>query len=127
MPPHAKSAIANAQCHNIQHANSTTTQSNDHTEHSVTNTLPTYASNTVHHTPTKTALSPGESTTLLISYYHLPVVPLVTIILSMLQEAIISFTPIFPHTVNMAHVTYQFLQLCMIPLDHLLMEEPMAV
>ena len=48
--PHAKSAVSNAQCHNKQQANSTAAQSNDHMDHSATNTLPMYASNYVHHT-----------------------------------------------------------------------------
>ena len=38
LPPHAKSAILNAQHHTKQQANSTTAHSNDHTEHSVADT-----------------------------------------------------------------------------------------
>ena len=53
LPPHVKSTISNSQCHNKQQANSTTAHySNDHTDHSVTDTLPMYSSNSVHHTPT---------------------------------------------------------------------------
>ena len=37
--------------HNIVIASSTTAHSNDHTDHSVTDTLPMYASNSVHHMP----------------------------------------------------------------------------
>ena len=45
-----KRAIANAQDCNKQ-ANSTTAHTTDHTEHSVTHTLATYAANSVHHIP----------------------------------------------------------------------------
>ena len=51
-PPNAKSAISKSQCHNKQQANSTTPHSNDNTDHSVTDSLPMYASNSVHHVPT---------------------------------------------------------------------------
>ena len=66
LPPHAKSAISNAQCCTKQQANSTASHSNDHTDHSDTDTdtLPVYASNSVHHMPTETVLPP-ESTTIL--------------------------------------------------------------
>ena len=47
-----------------QLAISTTAYSNDNTDHSVTDTLPTYASNSVHCMYIETALPP-ESTTLL--------------------------------------------------------------
>ena len=55
LPPHAKSAISNSQRHTKQQANSTIAHSNDHTVHSVANTLPTYASNSVHYKPTESA------------------------------------------------------------------------
>ena len=45
-----KSTISNSLCHK-QQANSLTAQSNDHTDHSVADTLPMSASNSVHHTP----------------------------------------------------------------------------
>ena len=44
-----KNAIPNSQHHNEQESNSTTAHSNDHTDHSIANTLPMYASNSVHH------------------------------------------------------------------------------
>ena len=40
--------------HTKQQANSTTAHSNDHTDQSVADTLPTYASNSVHHMPSPT-------------------------------------------------------------------------
>ena len=51
LPPHAKSAISNSQCHTKHQANSSAVHSNEHTDHSVT----TYASNAVHHMPMETA------------------------------------------------------------------------
>ena len=76
LPPHAKSAISNAQHHSKQQTNSTTAHSNDHTDHSIADTLPMYTSNSVHHLPMETNLSP-EFTTLLkfptiiiITQYH---------------------------------------------------------
>ena len=51
LSPHAKSAIANAQCHNKQEANSTTAHPNDQTDHSITNTRPMFTSNSVHYLP----------------------------------------------------------------------------
>ena len=41
--------------HTKQQANSTTAHSNDHTDHSAANTLPTYASISAHHMPTDIA------------------------------------------------------------------------
>ena len=49
LPPHMKSTISNSHCHK-QQANSLTAQSNDHTDHSVADTLPMSASNSVSHT-----------------------------------------------------------------------------
>ena len=46
-----KSTISKSQCCNKQQANSTTAHSNDNTDHSVADTLPMYASNSVHHMP----------------------------------------------------------------------------
>ena len=53
--PYAKGAISNSQHCTKQQANSSTAHSNNHTDHSVTNTLPMYASNSVHHMPMETA------------------------------------------------------------------------
>ena len=47
LPSHAKSAIANSQCHNKQEANSTTAHSIDLTDHPIANTLPMYTFNSV--------------------------------------------------------------------------------
>ena len=57
IPPHMKSAMSNSQCHHKQQANCTTAQFNDHSDHSVNNTLPTNASNSVgvHHMPSDIA------------------------------------------------------------------------
>ena len=85
-----KSAISNAQCDNKQQANSTTAQSHDNTNHSVTDTLPIYASNSVPHAPTETALPLGESTSLLKSLLSLSLRLLVILVMSMLPAAIIS-------------------------------------
>ena len=52
LPPYAKPTISNSQHHTKQQANSTTAHSNNHTDHFVADTLPTYASNSVHHMPT---------------------------------------------------------------------------
>ena len=64
LPPHAKSTLSNSKCHTKQQANSIMAHLNDHTDKSVADTLPTYASNSVHHMSTETA-SPSESTTVL--------------------------------------------------------------
>ena len=55
--PHAKSTIYNSQHCTKQQTNSTTAQSNDPTDHSVADTLPIYASNSVgvHHMPMERA------------------------------------------------------------------------
>ena len=44
--------MSKSQHHNKQQANHTTADSNYNTDHSVTNTLPAYTSNSVHHMPT---------------------------------------------------------------------------
>ena len=70
--PTCKSAISNSPQQTKQRANSTTAHTNDHTDHSVADTLSTYASNSVYHMPMETAPS-SECTILLnslLSFSH---------------------------------------------------------
>ena len=93
-----------------QQPNSTTANSNDHTDHSVTDTLPTYASNSVHHIPTETA-PPPESTTLIYSLLSSSCSTAsnsCSINVTRSDHIIHSNGSLY--TVNMAHVTYWCLQ-----------------
>ena len=128
LPPHAKSTISNSQHCTNQQANSTTAHSDDHTDHSVTDTLPMDASNSVHYTPLETAPT-SKSTTLLnslMSSSHSTGSNFC--ILSMLPVVIVLYTPMVVCTLLIWPMSPS--SACKpspIPLDHLLMEEPMVV
>ena len=106
LPPHVKSAISSSQCHNKQQANCTTAHSNDHTNHSAIDTLPTYTSNSVHHMPTdrsptsdnkilNSVMSSSSSTTSN------------TCSINMQSGDCLVHSNGRSYTVNMTHVTYQ--------------------
>ena len=125
-PPHAISTISNSQCHTKQQANSTTAHSHDHTDHSVIDTLPMYASISVHHIPTE--IAPTSDNKILIS-----IMSSSCNTTSSMQSINVNSGDCLIHsnmssyTVNMAHVTYQSCAPFLIPLNHLLMGEPMVV
>ena len=92
LPPCAKSATSISQHHTKQQGNSATVHSNDHTDHSVANTLFMYASISVHHKPTKSAPT-FKSTTLLnslMSSQHSTA--------KNIHSVIISYAPMVVHT-----------------------------
>ena len=96
--------------HNKQQANSTTVHSNDHTDHSIADTLPMYTSNSVHHMPMETAPSP-ESTTILISLLSTSCSTAGnSCYINVASGDGIIHSNGSSYTVNMAHVTYQCLQ-----------------
>ena len=126
LPPQAKSAISNSQCHTKQQSNSINAHSNDPTHHSVTDTLPMFASNSVHHILME--IAPTSNNKMLNSILHSPCSTT-----SNMQSININSSDCLIHsygssyTVNMAHGTYQCSKPFLIPLDHLLMEEATVV
>ena len=102
---------------------STTAHSNDSTDHSVTDTLPTDASNSVHHTPTDI----GSTSDNIVVNSIMSSVPLATHDLLISTVVTTLYTPmgactllIWPMSPTSAHKP------SLIPLDHLLTEEPMV-
>ena len=104
LPPHAKSAVANSQCHNKQDANSTAAHSNDQTYHSITDTLPMYAANSVHHMPDINPNSDNKNLNSIMSSSCSTSSNTCSINVHSGNHVIHSNGSLY--TVNMAHVTY---------------------
>ena len=100
--------------------NSTRANSNDHPDHMVTDTLPMYVSNSVHHMPMETALHP-ESTTLLYSLLSSSCSTTSnSCSINIASGNCIVHSNGSSYTVNMVHVTYCCLQALSDPIGSLI-------